>query len=111
MLLSRESNSGTYVYFLEQVIRLGRKDAKDLFSPETLLMPSSEGISTEVRQNRNAIGYDGLGYVTSDQKTIAIAQRGRRPVRAALGRDGDRRHLPRVPAAVHVHRGRARGRR
>ena len=74
VLLSRESNSGTYVYFLEQVIRLGRKDAKDLFSPETLLMPSSEGISTEVRQNRNAIGYDGLGYVTDDQKTIAIAR-------------------------------------
>jgi phosphate transport system substrate-binding protein len=74
VLLSRESNSGTYVYFLERVIRLGRKDAKELFSPETLLMPSSEGISTEVRQNRNAIGYDGLGYVTSDQKTIAIAR-------------------------------------
>jgi phosphate transport system substrate-binding protein len=74
VLLSRESNSGTYVYFLEQVIRLGRKDSKDLFSPETLLMPSSEGISTEVRQNRNAIGYDGLGYVTADQKTIAIAR-------------------------------------
>ncbi|MCX7031886.1 MAG: phosphate ABC transporter substrate-binding protein [Spirochaetes bacterium] len=74
VLLSRESNSGTYVYFLEQVIRLGRKDSKDLFSPETLLMPSSEGISAEVRQNRNAIGYDGLGYVTADQKTIAIAR-------------------------------------
>jgi phosphate transport system substrate-binding protein len=73
VLLSRESNSGTYVYFLERVLRLGRKDAKDLFSPETLLMPSSEGISTEVRQNRNAIGYDGLGYVTPDQKTVAIA--------------------------------------
>jgi phosphate transport system substrate-binding protein len=65
---------GTYVYFIEQVIRLGRKDVKDLFSPETLLMPSSEGISTEVRQNRNAIGYDGLGYVTSDQKTLAISR-------------------------------------
>jgi len=73
VLLSRESNSGTYVYFLERVLRLGRKDAQDLFSPETLLMPSSEGISTEVRQNRNAIGYDGLGYVTPDLKTIAIA--------------------------------------
>jgi phosphate transport system substrate-binding protein len=74
VLLSRESNSGTYVYFLERVIRLGRKDAKDLFSPETLLMPSSEGISTEVRQNPNAIGYDGLGYVTADQKTVALAR-------------------------------------
>jgi phosphate transport system substrate-binding protein len=74
VLLSRESNSGTYVYFLENVVRLGDEESELLFSPDTLLMPSSEGISTEVRQNPNAIGYDGLGYVTSDQKMLAIAQ-------------------------------------
>lgn len=74
VLLSRESNSGTYVYFLENVIRLGKKDSNLLFSPDTLLMPSSEGISCEIRQNPNAIGYDGLGYVTSDQKVIAVAK-------------------------------------
>jgi phosphate transport system substrate-binding protein len=72
VLLSRESNSGTYVYFLENVIRGGEKNDL-LFSPDTLLMPSSQGISEEVRQNPNAIGYDGLGYVTSEQKTIAVA--------------------------------------
>jgi phosphate transport system substrate-binding protein len=72
VLLSRESNSGTHVYFLEQVVRLGDKDATTLFSPDTLLMPSSEGISAEIRQNPNAIGYDGLGYVTDDQKTVAV---------------------------------------
>jgi phosphate transport system substrate-binding protein len=74
VLLSRESNSGTYVYFLENVIRLGDPDSDLLFSPDTLLMPSSEGISAEVRQNPNAIGYDGLGYVTADQKMLAVAQ-------------------------------------
>jgi len=74
VLLSRESNSGTYVYFLENVIRLGDKDSDLLFSPDTLLMPSSEGISAEVRQNPNAIGYDGLGYVTPDQKMLAVAR-------------------------------------
>lgn len=74
VLLSRESNSGTYVYFLEQVLRLGDSKSRALFSPETLLMPSSEGISTEVRQNVNAIGYDGLGYVTADQKMVALAR-------------------------------------
>lgn len=73
VLLSRESNSGTYVYFLENVIRQGDKDSDLLFAPDTLLMPSSEGISAEVRQNPNAIGYDGLGYVTPDQKTIGVA--------------------------------------
>ena len=74
VLLSRESNSGTYVYFLENVIRQGDKESDLLFSPDTLLMPSSEGISAEIRQNPNAIGYDGLGYVTPDQKVIAVAQ-------------------------------------
>jgi phosphate transport system substrate-binding protein len=72
-LLSRESNSGTHVYFLEQIVRQGDKKNKTLFSRDTLLLPSSEGISAEVRQNPNAIGYDGLGYVTHDQKVIAVA--------------------------------------
>ncbi|NMC01629.1 MAG: PstS family phosphate ABC transporter substrate-binding protein, partial [Chloroflexi bacterium] len=72
VLLSRETNSGTHVYFLEEVIRLGQKDNKTLFSPDTLLLPSSEGIGAEVRQNPNAIGYDGLGYVTPDMKTLEV---------------------------------------
>jgi phosphate transport system substrate-binding protein len=72
--LSRESNSGTHVYFLDQVVRRGVKEDTSLFSPDTLLLPSSEGISAEVRQNPNAIGYDGLGYVTPDQKVIAVAR-------------------------------------
>ncbi|HXD10193.1 MAG TPA: phosphate ABC transporter substrate-binding protein [Anaerolineales bacterium] len=72
--LSRETNSGTHVYFLETVLRLGSKEDKTLFSTDTLLLPSSEGIIAEVRQNPNAIGYDGLGYVPKDLKMIAIAK-------------------------------------
>jgi len=72
--LSRETNSGTHVYFLETVLRLGDSEDKTLFSMDTLLLPSSEGIIAEVRQNPNAIGYDGLGYVPKDLKMIAIAE-------------------------------------
>jgi phosphate transport system substrate-binding protein len=72
--LSRETNSGTHVYFLETVLRLGQKDNKTLFSTNTLLLPSSEGIINEVRSNPNAIGYDGLGYVPKDLKIIAVAK-------------------------------------
>ncbi len=72
--LSRETNSGTHVYFLEMVLRLSSKEDKTLFSMDTLLLPSSEGIIAEVRQNPNAIGYDGLGYVPKDLKMIAIAE-------------------------------------
>lgn len=71
--LSRETNSGTHVYFLEEVLRLGNKDDKTLFSTDTLLLPSSEVIGAEIRQNPNAIGYDGLGYVTDDMKVIAVS--------------------------------------
>ncbi len=71
--LSRESNSGTHVYFLQTVIRLGDSNDKSIFSPTTLLLPSSEGIIAELSDNPNAIGYDGLGYVTPGVKVIAVA--------------------------------------
>lgn len=74
--LSRETNSGTHVYFLEQVLRLGDKDSERLFSPYTLLLPSSEGIISETSQNPNAIGYDGLGYITDEVKVIGVAREG-----------------------------------
>ncbi len=74
VLLSRESNSGTHVYFLEEVVRRGEADNKDIFAPQTLLMPSSVGITRELRRNPRAIGYDGLGYVDPEhEKIIAIA--------------------------------------
>jgi len=72
---SRESNSGTHVYFLDTVIRLGNSKSKDLFSADTLLLPSSEGIIAEVRDNPNAIGYDGLGYITAEVKTLGVAKK------------------------------------
>lgn len=72
--LSRESNSGTHVYFLEQVVRQGSKEDLSIFCPQTLLLPSSEGIIAEVRDNPNALGYDGLGYVTEEVKVISVAR-------------------------------------
>ena len=72
--LSRETNSGTHVYFLEQVLRLGQSGNKTLFAQDTLLLPSSEGITAEVSDNPHAIGYDGLGYITPDVKVVAVAK-------------------------------------
>jgi len=74
ILLSRETNSGTHVYFLEEVLRGGDRQNKDIFAPQTLLMPSSVGITSELRRNRNAIGYEGLGYVDlSHEKVVRVA--------------------------------------
>lgn len=71
--LSRETNSGTHVYFLEAVVRLGSDEDKSIFSADTLLLPSSEGIIAEVRDNPNAIGYDSLGYITDEVKLVAVS--------------------------------------
>ena len=71
-------------------------------------MPSSEGISAEVRQNPNAIGYDGLGYVTADQKVLAVAAEAGRPYVLPSAATVLRRLLPDLPPAVHVHGRRAR---
>lgn len=74
VLLSRETNSGTHVYFLEEVVRRGEKENGDIFAPQTLLMPSSVGITSELRRNPNAIGYDGLGYVDeAHEKIVRVA--------------------------------------
>src|SRR3972149_315940 len=77
--LSRETNSGTHVYFLEEVVRLGDPENKEIFSADTLLLPSSEGIIAEVSDNPNAIGYDGLGYVTHEVKMLAVTASADKP--------------------------------
>lgn len=71
--VSREVNSGTHVYFLQSVIQLGDPKNKTIFAADTLLLPSSEGIISEVNQNPNAIGYDGLGYITPEVKVIGLS--------------------------------------
>ena len=72
--LSRERNSGTHVFFYEEVVKLGNKKSKNEFAPLTLMMPSSQAIIEEVQVNLSAIGYIGLGYVSKKQKLLSIAK-------------------------------------
>ena len=74
VILSREVNSGTHVYFKEHVLRKGNAEAKDEFSPEALLLPSSQAIADEIAHNEAAIGYYGMGYVGKEQKTLAVSK-------------------------------------
>lgn len=54
---SRESSSGTYVFFQEFVLK--KKD----YAATANLMPSTAAIVQSVGQDEQAIGYVGLGYV------------------------------------------------
>ena len=74
VLLSREVNSGTHVYFKEHVLRKGNLEGTEEFAPEALLLPSSQAIADEVSQNTAAIGYYGMGYITQKEKALKIAK-------------------------------------
>ncbi len=73
VVLSREVNSGTHVFFKEHVLRKGKSKSEE-FAPSALLMPSSQAIADEITQNPNAIGYYGMGYISEKQKAIHIAK-------------------------------------
>lgn len=74
VVLSRERNSGTHVYFLEHVLRRGNPKGPEEYAPAVLMMPSSQAIADEVSANPDAIGYFGLGYLTGKEKGLAVAQ-------------------------------------
>ena len=74
VLLSREVNSGTHVYFKENVLRKGDPKGTAEFDSGALLMSSSQAIADEITGNPNAIGYYGMGYISKTQKVIAVAK-------------------------------------
>lgn len=76
VVLSREVNSGTHVYFKEHVLRKGNAASKEEFAPDALLLPSSQAIADEVAQNKGAIGYFGMGYANPALRTVAVSKDG-----------------------------------
>ena len=74
VVLSREVNSGTHVYFKEHVLRKNDPNSKEEFTPSALMLSSSQAIADEVAGNSSAIGYYGMGYISARQKPVAIAK-------------------------------------
>jgi phosphate transport system substrate-binding protein len=74
VILSREVNSGTHVYFKEHVLRKNDPASGEEFAPAALMLSSSQAIADEVAQNAAAIGYYGMGYISNKQKTLRVAR-------------------------------------
>jgi phosphate transport system substrate-binding protein len=75
VVLSRDTNSGSHDFFLERIVQMQGLPTENKtlqYGPEVLFLPSTEAGLTEVAQNPNAIFYAGLGYVTSQVKTVAV---------------------------------------
>jgi phosphate transport system substrate-binding protein len=74
VVLSREVNSGTHVYFKEHVLRKNDSTSKEEFAPSALMLSSSQAIADEVAGNPAAVGYYGMGYISKKQKPLSIAK-------------------------------------
>jgi phosphate transport system substrate-binding protein len=68
--VSRQSNSGTYYYFRETILGKGRD-----FSLGSRDMHGSKDVVELVSQTPGAIGYSGMGYATSEVRTLRIAKK------------------------------------
>jgi phosphate transport system substrate-binding protein len=75
VVLSRDTNSGTHVFFKEHVVQMAGLSTADKtleYGSNVLFLPSTEEGVTQVAGNPKAIFYAGLGYVNNSVKTIAI---------------------------------------
>jgi phosphate transport system substrate-binding protein len=79
VVLSREVNSGTHVYFKEHVLRKMDKNSREEFSPGALMLSSSQAIADEVAGNSAAIGYYGMGYISNKHKPVSVARNAESP--------------------------------
>ena len=66
LVLSRESSSGTYVFFQEMVLK--RQD----YMQDAKLMPATSAIIQSVSTDKSAIGYVGLGYGLAAKDNVKI---------------------------------------
>lgn len=66
LVLSRESSSGTYVFFQKRVLN------KQDYTQDAMLMPSTSAIIQSVEQDQWAIGYVGLGYALGAEGKVKI---------------------------------------
>jgi len=75
LVLSRDNNSGTFAYFLEEVVQMAGMATADKtlqYGGKVLMLPSTEEGISQVASNPNAIFYSGLGYVNSNVKSLGI---------------------------------------
>ncbi len=109
LVLSRDRNSGTHIFFLEHIVRQDLDGDKSEFAPQVLMLSSSHAIEQEVASNPSSIGYFGMGYLNDRVKglkvkgaeteewthpTIADVRAGNYPVSRAL-----HFYLPQAPSA------------
>lgn len=72
IVLSRDSSSGTHVYFKEHVLRKGNEKGPEEYSSSALFLPSNEALKQQVENSIGAIAYIGMGYMDNSVKEVTV---------------------------------------
>jgi phosphate transport system substrate-binding protein len=94
LAISRENNSGTHVYFKEEVLRKGDSKSTLEFGKSVTFAVSSQQIADQVKTNKNAIGYLGMGWVSKEVKDVGILNEKDKKYYAATLENGKSRKYP-----------------
>lgn len=72
VIIARDSSSGTGEYFLEEVVQLGKTVEDNDYSENALRLQSNAEVVNQVKENDNAIGYIGLGYLEESLNVVKV---------------------------------------
>lgn len=78
-VISRDSSSGTYEYFKKHAL------AGDDYRPDALTQAATGAIVQSVSQNKGAIGYIGIAYLSSGVKPVELSTDGTSFVTPSVG--------------------------
>ncbi len=72
MVLSRDSSSGTHVFFKEHILRKGNEKGPEEYSKTALFLPSNEALKQQIENSKGAIAYIGMGYMGNSVKDLTV---------------------------------------
>ncbi|UVT17088.1 MAG: phosphate ABC transporter substrate-binding protein [Nitrospira sp.] len=87
-IYGRNSASGTYGFFKEHALKNG--DFKD----EVKEQPGSASVVQGISEDQAGIGYSGIGYLTSNVRTVPLAEKDGMPFQEASQQNADNGSYP-----------------
>lgn len=69
VVVGRDTSSGTYGTWQEMILD---RNGKTRVTPRAQVASSSGAMMAAVAQNKNAIGYEGMGYISKSVKVVAV---------------------------------------
>jgi len=72
VVVARDSSSGTGEYFLEEVVQLGKTLEDNDYTQNALRLQSNADVVNQIKNNENAIGYIGMGYLEDSLKSLKV---------------------------------------